>query len=144
MRELGQDDIDRLFARLEKVEPPSDFASRVMARIDARADAVNRQAVWRRGLIYTCAYIVTLVALAILAYSAGVNMAHNGTSTLIGTLIGHAEVFAYAPDAYVQAILASIPWVQVAGLALDLIVLTVVTRLLLRGARSFRGPAAAA
>lgn len=143
MRDPGPDDIDRLFARLEQVEPPADFAARLMARIDVGADAINRQPTWRRGLVYACAYLVTLVALAILAYSVGVSMAHNGTSTLIETLVRHAEVFSYAPGAYLQAILASIPWPQIAGLALDLLVLALVTRLLLRGARSFRGPAAA-
>lgn len=141
MRDREQDDIDRIFARLEHLEPPADFVSRVMARIDAAAEAVERQTIWRRGLVYAGAYVATLVALAILAYSAGVKMAHNGTSTLIGTLVKHVEVFAYAPDAYLRAILASIPWPEVAGLALDLVVFAVMTRMLLHGARAFRAPA---
>jgi hypothetical protein len=142
MRDLQPDDLDRLFARLDLVEPPADFTARLMARIDAGADVVNRQPIWRRGLVYACAYVAALIALVILAYSAGVSMAHNGTSTLVSTLTAHAEVFTYAPHAYIEAILATIPWAQIAGLALDLLLLGIVTRLLLRGARSLRMPAA--
>lgn len=140
MRDTDLDDIDQLFARLERVEPPPGFSARVMERIAVDAVGATRQPSWRRGIAYGLAYLAALMALAVLAFSLGSGLEHNGTDVLVGTLVQHIELLSYAPSAYLGAVAASIPWLQVAGLTFDLVVLAVVTRLLLRGPRPDHHP----
>jgi hypothetical protein len=131
MHEQPLDDIDLLFTKLEPLEPPVDFAERVLQRARAESTMPRTQPRFLVAL-YAAVYAMALVGLAVLAYALGLTIARNGTSALVATLLSDVAVFADAPSAYLEAILVSIPWLHLLGVALDLSVLFVVTKLLLR------------
>jgi hypothetical protein len=121
------DEFDRLFARAGAVEPPSDLFARVIAR--------TRTAPQLRNLpLYLAAYLLALGGLALLAYELGTAAVRSGATMLVATIGGDVTLLADAPAGYLGALLVSIPWMQIGGVIIDLAILAIVTRLLLRDA----------
>lgn len=138
-----RDDVDRVLARLNTVEPPPDFVAAVMARV--RQGEVARWPRWQR-LLFGVAYVAALCLLAVLAFLTGSAMEHSGMRALL-TLAAHdlAAVRA-APGPYLTALRESIPWANVVALLVDAALVALTTRLLLRmaGPRDTRTPSAVA
>lgn len=133
MQDQPFDDIDSLFARAGAVDLPDDFLSRVMDRL--HRDGAVAPSPRLRGWAALCllAYGVALASLALLAYELGAAMGHSGTSTLLAALVSDVTLLADAPSAYLSALLTSMPWLHLAGVVVDLLVVAVFTRLLTRG-----------
>jgi hypothetical protein len=127
------DDIDLIFSRAGMVDPPEDFFARVMTQARAEGAVASRSGPRVATVCYALAYVLALLGLALLAYELGMAIAHNGTGALLATLAGDAGLLADAPGAYLGALLASIPWLHIVGVAVDLAILAIVTRLLLHG-----------
>ncbi|HEY7294739.1 MAG TPA: hypothetical protein VH916_06840, partial [Dehalococcoidia bacterium] len=75
-----RDPIDRLYERLESVEPPSDFVARVMAR--TRQREVARWSRWQR-VLFGAGYVAALILLAVLAFLTGTELERSGMRDLI-------------------------------------------------------------
>jgi hypothetical protein len=132
MQDEPLDEIDLLFSKMDSLEPPVDFAERVMQRARVEGVASRGQAGYLM-LLYAAGYTLALVSLAVLAYALGLSIARSGSSALISTLASDFALFADAPSAYLEAIIASVPWLHLLGVALDLAVLGLMTHQLLRG-----------
>ncbi|HZU77358.1 MAG TPA: hypothetical protein VFA70_11380 [Dehalococcoidia bacterium] len=134
------DALDALFARLEQVEPPEDFVARVMAR--AQQGRVARWAPWQRAA-FGMVYLAAFVGLGVLAYLTGSALEHSHARELITIALQDLAAVKQAPGIYLTAIAEAMPWPHLLALALDLIVLLVATRLLLKSAPAAVGDAAA-
>jgi len=138
-----RDQIDRLYARLDSFEPPDDFLQRVLVR--AREGEVARWAVWQR-VAFGILYVVALVGLAVLAFMTGSAMENAHARELITIALQDLSSVKDSPGIYLSAIADALPWSHLLAVAIDLLVLAVATRLLLRTsapARARRGPAPA-
>jgi len=139
------DEIDELFARAGLIEPPDNLAARVM--MQARAESgIGPQRIRTAAVrAYACAYVLALLALSALGYELGLAIARSGTSSLLSVLAGDLTLLADAPGAYAGALLASLPWVHIAGAAADVAILAILTSLIIRhaGSTAPRRPASA-
>lgn len=133
MDQRPADEIEKLLSRMEHLDPPDDFLQHVLGRARA-AEAVAAPSPVRRGMaLYASAYLLALAVLAVLAYELGLALGHNGTSALISALLSDLRLVGDAPGLYLGAVVSSLPWVQLAGVAIDLAIVFIMTRLLLRG-----------
>jgi hypothetical protein len=134
MDQQPADDVERLLARLASVDPPADFVQNVMSRTRGLAAAPTpERAAWARW-VYAGVYVLSMLSLLLLAYGLGLTVAHNGTSNLVSALAADAGLFADAPQSYLLAIVTSLPWLQIAAVAIDLALVGLVTQMILRGA----------
>lgn len=130
--EERQDDVDRLFAHLERVEPPADLVARVMER--ARRREAARWPLWQQ-LLFGAFYLAALVVLAVLAYLTGGELEHAHLRDLISLAVHDVSLVTDSPGVYLAALRDAIPWVHVLAVIADAVVLAVATRLVLRAAR---------
>jgi hypothetical protein len=126
------DDVDRLFARAGAVEPPPDLFGRVLAQTRTVQGVRNLP-------LYLAAYLLAVAGLALFAYELGMAAVRSGATTLIATVLGDATLLAEAPAGYLGALLVSIPWAQAAGVLINVAILAIITRLLLREAAIVAG-----
>ena len=103
------DDVDRLFLKLEPLEPPPDFASSLVARAYARPVAAAG-----RGWLWWTFDAVALVLLLVLSISFGMALHESGTVDILAVTL---EVGAVGEA--VDALFDSLPWLQLAALAID-------------------------
>jgi hypothetical protein len=127
---LGQgneplDDVDRLFARLAHLPPPRDFSSRVLL-------AVRPQRVPRTQVIWAAADLAALLALAFLAFVTGQTLVGGGLIALLAAVASDADVLQVAPADTLAVIVQAVPWLELVGLGLALLVVVVCTRRLSR------------
>jgi hypothetical protein len=137
------DPMEALLARLESVDPPPDFVSRVMAR--ARQSEAARWPRWQR-LLFGGGYLVALLALAVLAFLTGTELEHAGLRDLLSLAIHDWSVVTQSPDVYLRALRDAIPWTYVLLILGDALLLAVATRFVLKLATpeaADRAPAAA-
>jgi len=123
------DDLERLLARLEAIEPPPDFTARVMARV--RRGEVARWRPWQR-LLFALLYVAALLALAFLAFATGAAMEHRGVRELVQLAMRDIAVVKDSPETYLRALVEAMPWMHLLALAFDAAVLGTSTWLLLR------------
>ncbi|MGI8551887.1 MAG: hypothetical protein ACR2PL_14045 [Dehalococcoidia bacterium] len=135
MTDQEHDRIDSLMARMEQIDPPDDFVSRLMDRITAEAYEARHRPVSRAGLLYAAVYLLALMALGLFAYRLGIDMAHNGSSSLIVAILGNVQLLREAPGALFSALSASIPWSEAGAVAGDVILISLLTRLILRSSQ---------
>lgn len=103
------DDLDRLFARLQAVNPPPDLVARAMA------EATVREA--RRRLWITIpGYVLLLVAVLAISYAFGRALATTGAGDLVSLAVLDPGAFASAPADYALALADTISWGLVAAL----------------------------
>jgi hypothetical protein len=133
------DDIERLLARLEAVEPPPDFTARVLARV--RRGEVARWKPWQQA-IFALLYVAALLALAFLAFTTGAAMEHRGVRELVQLAARDIAVVKDSPETYLRALAEAMPWGHLLALAIDAAVLGTSTWLLLRASPT-RPPASA-
>lgn len=128
------DDVDQLFAHLERLDPPEDLLGRVLSHVGEASPQWPARNALGAALVYIAAYLFAVIGLGVVAYELGDSIARNGAGVLVSTLASHAQLFFDQPGAFAGAISASIPWLQVVLLVLDLTVLVVATRSLAPGA----------
>ncbi len=131
MRREPLDDVDRAFSRLASLDPQPDFAARVAA-LTYRARPV---AVEPRRQLWLAFDLAALVLLAFLSVSLGMELHEAGVVELVGIVASDAQMIGGFGD-LVEAILMSLPWVQVGLLALNVAVVAVLTRMVVAPSRT--------
>ncbi len=115
------DDIDRLFARLQPLTPPSNMVE------TALKEAQERQ-VRRRLWLVLPGYIGLLLAVVALSFALGRTLATTGAGDLVSLAMTDPTTFASAPIDFVLAIAESVSWGLMAALLLVIVALGWCTR----------------
>jgi hypothetical protein len=127
------DDVDRLFARLAQLPPPRDFGANVMGAVHAYCPGRLPMARATGGpLRWALADLAAVIALGLLAFVVGQTLAGSGTLDLLDALASDAAVLGLLPGEALLALLDTVPWLELAGLALMLVVVRWCTRGLTR------------
>jgi hypothetical protein len=115
----ADDDLDRLFARLEHAPVPDDLTARVLANTVARDDA--RAALAWPWLV---AGLGALALLVLAGYQLGASLAASDGLTLIEAIFTDIGLLATAPGDVLAALNEVVPWplVWLAGLSTVLLV----------------------
>jgi hypothetical protein len=115
------DDVDRLFARLDRMPVPDDLTARVLASTVARTEATRAVLAWP----WMAAGLAALGLLALAGYQLGASLATGDGLELVGALFDDLGLFTTAPGDVVAALGEVIPWglVVVAGLSAALVIL---------------------
>ena len=130
------DDIDRLFARLERAPVPDDLTARVLTSTVARSQATHTVLAWP----WTVAGLAALGVLTIAGYQLGANLAANDGLELVGAIFSDLGLLTTAPGDVLAALSEVIPWtlVGIAALSTALLILAagnLVSRVPLRTTR---------
>jgi len=128
------DDVDRLFARLDRAPVPDDLTARVLASTVARTNA-TRSLAWP----WMVAGLAALGVLTLAGYQLGANLAATDGLDLIAAIFGDMGLVTTAPGDVFAALSEVIPWTLVlaAGSSAALLILAV-GHLVSRGPASLR------
>jgi hypothetical protein len=115
------DDVDRLFARLERATVPNDLTARVLSNTVARGDAARRVLAWP----WTLAAAAALAMLTITGYELGASFAANSGLELLTAILSDAGLLATDPGDVLAAVGEIIPWslLALAGVSAALLTL---------------------
>ena len=115
------DDVDRLFARLERAPVPDDLTARVLAHTVAKTSAARTVLAWP----WMLAGFGALVALSLAGYQLGVSLAASDGLELVSAIFGDLGLVATAPGDVMDALNEVVPWALVvtAGLSAALLIL---------------------
>src|SRR5438094_971217 len=126
------DDVDRLFARLERVDPPADLHAQVVARTEHRA---------RRRHIVGYGLLIASVLLAVFAsFIIGQQLRTSGALALLA-FIADLELLAEAPAEVALALVELVPWHLAAVVGAALVMVVVAVRLALSPSFRFESKA---
>jgi hypothetical protein len=127
------DEVDRIFARLDRAPVPQDLTARVLASTVARTNATRAVLAWP----WMIAGLAALGALTIAGYQVGANLAATDGLDLIAAIFGDLGLLTTAPGDVFAALGEVIPWTLVvaAGLSAALLIVAV-NHLVARGAAS--------
>ena|SRR2546425_7130047 len=116
------DDVDHLFARLERAAVPDDLTARVLASTVERTNATTRAVLAWPWLV---AGLAALGALTIAGYQLGASLAASDGLDVVAAVFGDIGLFATAPGDVLAALGEVIPWsmVALAGVSAALLVL---------------------
>ena len=114
------DDIDRLFARLDRADVPDDLTARVLASTVARTEATRAVLAWP----WMVAGLAALGLLALAGYQLGASLAANNGLELVTALVDDFGLLVTAPGDVAAALGESIPWglVMVAGFSAGMLI----------------------
>src|SRR5438270_12573900 len=117
------DDVDHLFARLERAAVPDDLTARVLASTVERTNATRAVLAWP----WMVAGLAALGVLTIAGYQLGANLAATHSLELIAAILGDVGLVATAPDDVWAALGEVIPWtlLATAGFSAALLILAV-------------------
>jgi len=104
------DDVDRLFARLDRAQVPETLTARVLASTVARSNATRTVLAWP----WMVAVVAALGLLCLAGYQLGVSLATNDGLELVGALFDDLGLFTTAPGDVAAALSEVIPWSLVA------------------------------
>jgi hypothetical protein len=115
----AEDDLDRLFARLERAPVPEELTARVLASTVARAEARSVLA-WP----WMLAGLAALGLLVLTGYQLGASLAASDSLPLIEALLADVGLLANAPGDVLAALNEVVPWplVWLAGASAVLLV----------------------
>jgi hypothetical protein len=115
------DDVDRLFARLDRAAVPDDLMTRVLASTVARAEARRAVFAWP----WVAAGLAALALLSVAGYQLGVSLATSDGIELVSALLADLGLVVSAPGDVLAAIGEVIPWdlVALAGVSAALLIL---------------------
>jgi len=115
------DDLDRLFARLDRAAVPEDLTARVLASTVARTEAARAVFAWP----WLVAGLAALSLLSIAGYQLGVSLAATDGLELVSGILDDLGLVATAPGDVLAALGEVIPWslVAVAALSAALLIL---------------------
>ncbi|HZT08105.1 MAG TPA: hypothetical protein VFC51_13845 [Chloroflexota bacterium] len=128
--EPAPDDVDRLFARLERVEPPPDLQARILETIAARARARRR--------IGRIILAPALVLIATFSFLAGRQLSASGALVLADAVRTDLDLVLAAPVDVALATIDLIPWAHVGAVALGILLLAYGGSLMLQPDARFR------
>ena len=117
------DDIDRLFARLDRAPVPDDLTARVMASTVVRSNATRAALAWP----WMLAGLAALGALSMAGYQLGASLASSDGLELVAAILGDVGLLTTAPGDVFAALGEVIPWTLAltAGLSAALLILAV-------------------
>jgi hypothetical protein len=115
------DDVDRLFARLDRAVVPEELTARVLASTVARSDASRAVFAWP----WLVAGLTALGLLSLAGYQLGVSLAAGDGLELVSALVEDLGLVTTAPGDVLAALGEVIPWglVALAGLSAALLIL---------------------
>ena len=104
------DDVDRMFARLDRAPVPEGLTARVLASTVARSNATRTVLAWP----WMVAVLAALGLLSLAGYQLGASLAASDGLELVVALFDDLGLFATAPGDVVAALGEVIPWSLVA------------------------------
>ena len=115
------DDVDRLFARLDRAPVPEDLTARVLSSTVSRASATRAVLAWP----WMIAGLAALTVLTIAGYQLGASLAASDGIELVTGLFGDLGLVTTAPGDVIAALNEIVPWtlVGLAGLSAALLIL---------------------
>lgn len=113
------DDIDRLFARLDRAPVPDDLTARVLSSTVSRTTATRAVLAWP----WMIACIVALGVLAMAGYELGVSLAASDGLDLLTAILGDVGLLTTAPGDVLAALGEVVPWTLVAAAGLSAVLL---------------------
>jgi hypothetical protein len=101
------DDVDRLFARLERAPVPEDFTARVLFQtVDRARSRAHTKLAWP----WLVVGLGALALLGVTGYSLGASLAASDGLDVLGALIGDFGLLLTAPGDVVAALGEVVPW----------------------------------
>ena len=100
------DDVDRMFARLDRAPVPEGLTARVLASTVARSNATRTVLAWP----WMVAVLGALGLLSMAGYQIGASLAANDGVELVVALLDDLGLFTTAPGDVVAALGEVIPW----------------------------------
>ncbi|MBV9579114.1 MAG: hypothetical protein JO057_11040 [Chloroflexi bacterium] len=115
------DDVDRLFARLDRAPVPEDLTARVLFNTVERASATRAVLAWP----WMIAGLLALGVLTIAGYELGASLASNDGLELVGAIFTDVSLLASAPGDVLAALNEVVPWtlLVMAGVSAALLIL---------------------
>ena len=126
------DDVDRLFARLQRRQPPAQLVDEVLAAVAARARTRRR--------VGQSAVAVALALAAGLSFFVGQALRTSGALALVGVAVADLEIARAAPLEVGMALVELIPWGLASLVALSLATVIVAGRFALTPLVDFTPP----
>jgi hypothetical protein len=117
------DDVDRLFARLDRAPVPDQLTVRVLASTVERTNATRAVLAWP----WMVAGLAALGVLTMAGYQLGANLAASDGLELVAAIVGDIGLVTTAPGDVFAALGEVIPWTLVitAGVSAALLILAV-------------------
>jgi hypothetical protein len=114
------DDLDRLFARLERTPAPEDLTARVLASTVGRTEAARAALAWP----WLLAGLGALALLCLAGYQLGAHLASSDGLEVVEAVISDLTLLGNAPGDVLAALGEVIPWelVALAGLSAAVLV----------------------
>jgi hypothetical protein len=134
------DDVDRLFAHLERAPVPDELTARVLASTVARTNATRAVLAWP----WIVAGLAAAGLLSLAGYALGASLAANDGLELVAGLVGDLGLLTTSPGDVLAALGEVIPWSIVVVAAASAVMLIVAAgNAVSRGPGSLRGGRAA-
>src|SRR5262245_57699207 len=113
------DDVDRVFARLDRAPVPEDLTTRVLASTVARTEGARTVLAWP----WMVAGLAALGLLALAGYQLGVSLARSDGLELVAALATDMGLLTSAPGDVFAAVAEVVPWglVAMAGVSAVLV-----------------------
>ncbi len=117
----GPDDVDRLFAQLDRAPVPDDLTARVLASTVARTNATRAVLAWPWMVLG----LVALGVLTVAGYELGAALASSDGLDLVAAIFDDMSLIATAPGDVLAALGEIMPWNLVisAGVSAALLIL---------------------
>ena len=130
------DDVDRLFAHLERAPVPDELTARVLASTVARTNATRAVLAWP----WIVAGLAAAGLLSLAGYALGASLAANDGLELVAGLVGDLGLLTTSPGDVLAALGEVIPWsiVAVAGASAAMLIVAA-GNAVSRGPGSFQG-----
>lgn len=134
------DDVDRLFARLDRAAVPDDLTARVLSSTVERTSAARAVLAWP----WVVAGVLALGLLTMAGYELGANLATSDGLELMSALLTDYGLLATAPGDVLAALNEVVPWTLVVMAVVSAALLTLaVGNIVSRAPRSMRARNAA-
>jgi hypothetical protein len=119
--DAAPDDVDRLFARLDRTPVPADLTARVLSRTVERGNATRPVLVWP----WMLAGILALGMLTMAGYELGARLAASDGLELVAAVVTDYGLLATSPGDVLAALNEVVPWtlLAVAGVSAALLIL---------------------
>ena len=115
------DDVDRLFARLDRAPVPDDLTARVLSSTVERTNATRAVLAWP----WMIASLAALGVLTLAGYELGASLASTDGLELVTAIFGDMGLLTTAPGDVLAALGEVVPWtlLAMAGLSATLLIL---------------------